>query len=63
MITIVDNPIYKPRTIDNIVIDKDCVECSGRDFNCSHIFMCDYDKRCIFRSMYEDLFKGDKRGN
>jgi len=59
-----DNPRYKSQTIDRLLnVETDCVECSGKDYNCKHIYMCDADRICIFRSMYEDLFKGDNNGN
>ena len=59
-----DNPRYNENTIDGLIIDKNCVECSGKDLTCNYIFMCDVDRTCIFRSMYEDMFKGkDSYGN
>ncbi len=54
-----ENQLYKPKTIDGLVINKDCIECSGKDFNCKHIYMCDTDRVCVFRKIYEDMFKGN----
>jgi hypothetical protein len=56
------NTPYK--TINKIVVETDCAECTGREFNCVHLYLCDIDRTCIFRKLYEDLYLGgDRDGN